>query len=66
MTLGERLKQRRLELGLTLEQVGKGVKSSKSYIWEIENKPTLKPSFKKIVLICNILKLPIAELAECV
>ena len=36
MTLGQRINARRLELGMTLQQVATQAGSSKSYIWEIE------------------------------
>jgi transcriptional regulator with XRE-family HTH domain len=47
-TLGERIKKRRKELDLTLEQLAERADSSKSYIWELENKNPPRPSAEKL------------------
>lgn len=49
--LGERIRKLRLEKGLTLEALAEKVNSSKSYIWEIENKEVARPSAEKLRLI---------------
>lgn len=41
---GERLQARRKMLNLTLEQLATKAGTTKSYIWELENKPDIKPS----------------------
>ena len=42
--LGERVRELRRKRGLTLETLAARVGSSKSYIWEIENKDVARPS----------------------
>ncbi len=43
-TFGERLQRLRTERGLTLEELAVATGSTKSYIWELENKPNIRPS----------------------
>lgn len=40
----ERVRELRTGKGMTLEELAKQAGSSKSYIWEIENKPNIRPS----------------------
>ena len=49
--LGERVREVRLKRGLTLEALAEQVGSSKSYMWEIENKAVARPSAEKLHLI---------------
>lgn len=49
--LGERIRDLRIKKGLTLEGLAGKVESSKSYIWELENKSVAKPSAEKLRLI---------------
>jgi len=49
--LGERIREMRLKKGLTLEGLAGKVESSKSYIWELENKNVARPSAEKLRLI---------------
>ena len=49
--LGERVREVRLKRGLTLEALAEQVGSSKSYMWEIENKAVVRPSAEKLHLI---------------
>ena len=53
--LGERIRTLRLSKGLTLERLAEKVDSSKSYIWEIENKSVARPSAEKLRLIAMAL-----------
>ena len=53
--LGERIRELRKKRGLTLEQLAKRVGSSKSYMWEIENKDIARPSAEKLSLIATAL-----------
>jgi transcriptional regulator with XRE-family HTH domain len=46
--LGERVRELRLKRGLTLEGLAERVGSSKSYMWEIENKEVTRPSAEKL------------------
>ena len=53
--LGERVRELRLKRGLTLEALAERVGSSKSYMWEIENKPMARPSAEKLARIAEVL-----------
>lgn len=46
--LGEKIQKLRKEKGLTLEQLAERAGSSKSYIWELENKKPPRPSADKL------------------
>jgi transcriptional regulator with XRE-family HTH domain len=46
--LGEKIQKLRKEKGLTLEQLADRTDSSKSYIWELENKHPPRPSADKL------------------
>jgi transcriptional regulator with XRE-family HTH domain len=54
-TLGEKIRQLRKEKGYTLEKLAELSGSSKSYIWEIENKNPPRPSAEKIAKIASVL-----------
>ena len=53
--LGERVREIRRKRGLTLEGLAERVGSSKSYMWEIENKDVARPSAEKLALIATAL-----------
>ena len=46
--LGDKIQKLRKEKGLTLEQLADLAGSSKSYIWELENKNPPRPSAEKL------------------
>lgn len=46
--LGEKIRAERKRLKLTLDQLADRSGSSKSYIWELENRPVVRPSAGKI------------------
>jgi transcriptional regulator with XRE-family HTH domain len=46
--LGEKIKHLRNEKGLSLEQLAQITDSSKSYLWELENREQANPSLEKI------------------
>ena len=52
---GERIKQLRVGRGLTLEQLAQATDSSKSYVWELENKNPPRPSAEKLSAIATAL-----------
>lgn len=54
--LGEKIRELRKKLGLSLEKLAELTGSSKSYIWELENKDAPKPSAEKISRIAAELK----------
>lgn len=47
-TFGKRIKDLRTAKGLTLDQLATATTSSKSYIWELENKNPPRPSAEKL------------------
>lgn len=53
--LGEKLRQLRKQKGYTLEKLAELTESSKSYIWELENKNLPRPSAEKISKIAIVL-----------
>jgi len=46
--LGEKIRAERKRLKLTLDQLAERSGSSKSYIWELENRPVVRPSAEKV------------------
>jgi transcriptional regulator with XRE-family HTH domain len=50
-SFGEKIRALRKEKGLTLDQLAERTESSKSYIWELENKNPPRPSAEKIAKI---------------
>jgi len=53
--LGTKINELRRAKGLTLEQLGEATGSSKSYMWEIENKDVARPSAEKLDRIASAL-----------
>ena len=47
-TLGEKLRRLRKENNLTLDQLAELTGTSKSYLWELENRDVSKPSADKL------------------
>jgi len=58
-TLGERIKERRTSMKLTLDQLALATESSKSYIWELENKNPPRPSAEKLSAIAKALEVTV-------
>ncbi|KVK53963.1 transcriptional regulator [Agrobacterium deltaense] len=54
-TFGKRIKELRTAKGLTLDQLASATGSSKSYIWELENKDPPRPSAEKLADIAAVL-----------
>ncbi|PBB22332.1 helix-turn-helix transcriptional regulator [Mesorhizobium sp. WSM4307] len=54
-TLGRKVHSLRRQKGLTLEQLAHATGSSKSYMWEIENKPVARPSAEKLTRVAAVL-----------
>ncbi len=55
-TLGQKLKKHRTELRLSLDRLAEITESSKSYLWELENRDVRKPSAEKLTKIAQALK----------
>jgi len=53
--LGEKIRKLRKKKGYTLEKLAELTDSSKSYIWELENKNPPRPSGEKISKIASVL-----------
>ncbi len=53
--LGEKIRTERKRLKLTLDGLAEKTGSSKSYIWELENRPVVRPSAEKISKIADVL-----------
>ncbi len=53
--LGEKIKNLRTEKGLSLEQLAQMTDSSKSYLWELENREQTNPSLDKLNKLANAL-----------
>jgi transcriptional regulator with XRE-family HTH domain len=62
--LGDRIRALRKERGLTLDQLAELSGSSKSYIWELENKNPPRPSAEKLSKIADKLGTTIEFLLE--
>lgn len=53
--LGEKIRKLRKEKGFTLDRLAELTESSKSYIWELENKNPPRPSAEKVARIAEAL-----------
>ncbi len=62
--LGNKIKTLRKDKKLTLEELAMLTESSKSYIWEIENKDETSPSTKKLALIAKALDVTVSYLID--
>lgn len=54
-SMGERIRARRKAKGFTLDRLAELSSSSKSYVWELENKNPPRPSAEKIMRIAEAL-----------
>ncbi len=54
--LGDKIRELRKQKKLSLEQLAELTESSKSYIWELENKEDPKPSAEKTARIAAVLE----------
>jgi len=54
-TLGAKIKRHRQDKGYSLDKLAELTDSSKSYIWELENRDTRKPSGEKLTRIARAL-----------
>ena len=63
-TLGVKIKELREQKGYTLEKLAELTDSSKSYIWELENKAPPRPSAEKVSKIAEQLGVTIEYLLD--
>lgn len=61
-TFGERLQRLRSSKGLTLEELADAISSTKSYVWELENKPNIRPSAELVYKLAKALKTTVGVL----
>lgn len=54
-TLGEKVYKLRKNKGLTLEGLADQIGASKSAVWELENRPTTRPSAERIEKLASVL-----------
>jgi transcriptional regulator with XRE-family HTH domain len=57
--IGIKIRAERKKSGLTLDQLAELTQSSKSYIWELENKDGVNPSGEKISKLAEALKVSV-------
>lgn len=58
----ERVRELRTKKEMTLEELAKQAGSSKSYIWEIENKPNIRPSAETAYKLAVALEVTVEQL----
>lgn len=63
---GERLQELRTRENqtLTLDELAKKVGSTKSYVWELENKPGIRPSAETVYKLAKALEVTVEELMD--
>ena len=61
-TFGGRLQRLRIEEALTLEGLAAKIDSTKSYVWELENKPTIRPSAELVYKLAKTLNTTVGVL----
>ena len=50
----EKVKEERERINLSLEELGERIGSSKSYMWELENKDSSRPSADKVFKLAEV------------
>lgn len=55
--LGEKIRARRMELDMSLDQLAKLTESSKGYLWELENRDKPNPSVDKLTRLAEALRI---------
>lgn len=63
-SLREKLKHHRKEAGLSLDDLAKISETSKSYLWELENRDTRRPSAEKLTKIAEALSVTTGYLLD--
>jgi transcriptional regulator with XRE-family HTH domain len=62
--LGDKIRAERKRLKLTLDDLAQKTESSKSYIWELENRPVVRPSAEKIRKIAEVFGVTVEYLLD--
>lgn len=55
---GKKIRDRRIKLGLTLEELAEKLGTTKNYVWQLENKSPARPSGQLLLKISDVLELP--------
>ncbi|WP_061542172.1 helix-turn-helix domain-containing protein [Collimonas fungivorans] len=63
-SLGEKLRDLRKKKGLTLDKLAIQSGLSKSYIWELENRDSQKPSAEKLTALADVLGVAMSYFIE--
>jgi len=63
-SLGAKLRHHRQEKGYSLDKLAELTESSKSYLWELENRDTRKPSAEKLTRVAQALGVTTAYLLD--
>jgi transcriptional regulator with XRE-family HTH domain len=58
--LGDKIRALRKEKQLTLDELAAAAGISKSYLWELENRPSPKPSAEKLDALAKVLGKPVS------
>lgn len=62
--LGEKIRRERKRLKLTLDQLAEKIGASKSYVWELENRPVVRPSAEKMTKLAEVFGAPVEFLLD--
>lgn len=60
--LGKKIHDARKKQGFSLDKLADLIGSSKSYMWELENKDDINPTADKLSKLANALKIPVEYL----
>lgn len=63
-TLGEKLRDLRKKMGISLDEVAEKTNTSKSYLWDLEKNPDRKPSADKLGVLADFYHVSISFLLE--
>lgn len=63
-TLGKKLRDLRKKHGMTLDELAKKSGVSKSYLWELENRESQRPSAEKLTSIADVLGVGLSYFIE--
>lgn len=63
-TLGTLIKDRRKQLGMSLDEVGQAAGCTKSHVWELEQNRTVNPTIMMVDGLARALRLPFVMVAH--
>jgi transcriptional regulator with XRE-family HTH domain len=55
---GKKIRDRRIAMGLTLEELADQLGTKKNYVWQLENKAPARPSGQLLLKLSDVLELP--------